>query len=129
MQADTHADGVTISRQLLTVLVLAAMVLGGFSMMVGAAEPAQPEHVIVHLTRSWDYAVVRVTVNGEPGIEAVDLFNTEARAVTTTTLDLGVHGPVDGGYVVRFEVVGSNDKAEKPGTYFGIDCFELERGD
>jgi D-arabinan exo alpha-(1,3)/(1,5)-arabinofuranosidase (non-reducing end) len=90
---------------------------------------AHSEHVFVRLTRSWDYAILNITVNGEPGVETFDVFNTEARAVTTTTLDLGVHAPLDGGYVVRFEVVGSNDRAEKPGTYFGIDCFQLEPGD
>lgn len=93
------------------------------------AKGSKPEKLIARLTKSWDYATVKISVNGQVVADSVDLFNTEARAVSTVEVDLWEHAPRDGGYVVRFEVVGSNEKADKPGTYFGIDCFKLEPAD
>ncbi|MHC4588954.1 MAG: hypothetical protein ACYTAQ_06345, partial [Planctomycetota bacterium] len=73
-----------------------------------------------------DYAIVRFFVNGTRVGDDVDLFNTEGRAVAATgPIDLGVSRPVGGRLVLRVEVVGSNERSEDPGTYFGIDCAVL----
>lgn len=94
------------------------------------ASGAGPERLFVHLTKSWDYATVRVGVNGREVASGIDLFNTAGREVAATgAIDLGTHEPKYHGYVVRFEVTGTNAKADKPGTYFGIDCFERRRAD
>lgn len=101
--------------------------VGDFIEVMVPSKATRPEHLTARLTRSWDYATLRLSVNGEVVAEGVDLFNTEARAVSTVEVDLGRHTPRDGGYVVRFEVTGSNERSEPPGTYFGIDCFLLEQ--
>ena len=57
------------------------------------------------------------------------MFNTKGRAVVPTgAIDLGTAEVKDGRIVLRIEVVGSNDRSEKPGTYFGIDCMVLTDG-
>jgi hypothetical protein len=82
----------------------------------------------LHATRSWDYAVIGVSVGGQQVLGELDLFNATARAVAGTgPVDLGTHTPRDGGFVVRFEVVGRNERSESPGTYFGVDCVRVEQ--
>lgn len=83
---------------------------------------------MLYATRSWDYAIVAVSVGGERVTE-LDLYNTASRDVASTgAIDLGVHQARDGGYVVRFEVVGRNEKSEGSGTFFGVDCIVLKKG-
>lgn len=95
---------------------------------VPSGEP-KAEHLYARLTRSWDYAIISISVNGQVVVDEVDTFNTDAREVTTQRVDLGTHKPQDGGFVVRFEVIGSHERSEPPGTYFGIDCIEREPAD
>ena len=86
------------------------------------------ERLMLYATRSWDYAIVAISVGGERVTE-LDLYNTASRDVASTgAIDLGVHQARDGGYVVRFEVVGRNEKSEGSGTFFGVDCIVLEKG-
>lgn len=86
------------------------------------------EHrLVLHFTRSWDYAVIQPFINGEKAGEPIDTFNTLAR-------DLGATGPIDLGqfniegrsFVLRLEVASSNPAAEGSGTFFGLDCIEVK---
>jgi hypothetical protein len=100
--------------------------IGDFIDLEVPVEGAGPHRLTVYATRSWDYAIVRFLVNGRRVGDDVDLFNTEGRAVAATgAIDLGVVRADDGRLVLRIEVVGSNERSEGSGTYFGIDCVVL----
>jgi hypothetical protein len=83
--------------------------------------------VVVHATRSWDYAIVRFSVNGARAGDDVDLFNQDARAVEATgPIRLGVFQPQGGRFMVRVEIVGGHPRSEGTRSYFGLDCVVLE---
>jgi hypothetical protein len=89
----------------------------------------KPVTVVVHATRSWDYGIVRFSLNGKrAGGEGgdIDLFNDKARAVAVTgPIDLGTTQPRDGKVILRAEVVGGNPKSEGTKSFFGLDCIVL----
>ena len=103
--------------------------IGDFVEMKIPAPDEARRHVIVHATRSWDYAIVRFSVNGLPAGEGVDLFSGDRKVHATGPIDLGQFAPKDGMFVVRAEIIGANEKASNPKTYFGIDCFVLGPAD
>jgi Protein of unknown function (DUF2961) len=85
-------------------------------------DPPGPRRLIVHATKSWDYATVRFTVNGKPAGADVDLFSGQVNvSVPTGTIDLGVFEPINGKFELRAEVVGANAAATGTKAYFGID--------
>jgi hypothetical protein len=86
----------------------------------------KPVKVAVHATRSWDYGIVRFSVDGKQVGGDVDLYNSKGRAVAPTgPIDLGTVTPTDGVIVLRAEVVGANPKSEGTKAYFGLDCVVL----
>ena len=96
--------------------------IGGFvELKVGA--PGR-RRIVLHGLKSWDYGIVRVSVNGRAAGKDLDMFS--QTIVPTGPMDLGVSDPVDGAFVIRFEVVGKNPKSKQPGLYFGLDCIELQ---
>ena len=90
-------------------------------------QPVQGLHdVVVYATRYPDYGIIQLYVDGEPLGEPIDLYNPQGGLVATgpiklDTVDIRSKSPVFG-----IEVVGTNPKATKPGTYFGIDCIVLK---
>lgn len=82
--------------------------------------------LLLHATRSWDYGIVRVTVNGKPSGPDLDLCSGKREVVPTGPLDLGNFEPKDGLLVLRCELVGASAKAEGAGSYFGLDCLVIE---
>ena len=84
--------------------------------------------VTVHATRSWDYGVVRFSVNGEASpVGEVDLFSGSRGRCTPSggALNLGTFTPDQGRLVLRAEVVRKSPNASPPGTFFGLDCVVL----
>lgn len=82
--------------------------------------------VTVYFTKSWDYGVVRCSINGKPAGEAIDTFNTAGR-------ELGATGPVQLGehdlgrtFVLRIEVTGTNERSAAPHYFFGLDAVVVE---
>lgn len=88
---------------------------------------ASRSRVSIYATKSWDYATVRFTVNGQPAGKDIDLCSGKHEVIATGPMDLGVFEPKDGAFVIRAEVVGANPKSEKPQTYFGLDCVLVEK--
>jgi hypothetical protein len=87
----------------------------------------QPVRIDAVLTRSWDYGIVQFEHEGRPVGPSTDLWCGEPREVRRTEpIPLGVFTPDHGVIVLRVELVGSNESAEAPGTYFGIDCLLAE---
>ncbi len=87
---------------------------------------ARKSGLAAYATASWDYAVVRFSINGKPVGHDVDLCSRRHEVLPTGKIDLGDAEPVDGMITVRVEVVGVNPGADRPGTYFGLDCFVVE---
>ncbi len=87
----------------------------------------KPVNVVVYGTRSWDYGIVRFSVDGKQVGQDVDMYNTRGRAVASTgPVDLGAVTPKDGKIKLRAELVGGNPKAEGNKSFFGIDCVVLK---
>lgn len=82
--------------------------------------------VILYATKSWDYGIVRFTVNGAKAGNDTDLCSLKKEVLATGPIDLGAFEPKDGGFTLRAEVVGSNPKSEATKSFFGIDCIVLE---
>jgi len=90
-------------------------------------ENSGSRRVILHLTKSWDYAIVQPFIDGVKAGDPIDTFNGSAR-------DIGATGPIDLGafdlrgkaFVLRLEVVSSNSAAEGSGTFFGLDGIEVK---
>ena len=87
----------------------------------------RPHKITIYATRSWDYGMVRFSVNGQRAGEDVDLFNAKSHEVSATgPIALGVFDPKSGQFVIRAEVVGGNVRSEGTKSYFGLDCIVLE---
>jgi hypothetical protein len=77
----------------------------------------------LYLTRSYDYGIVRVLVNGVPVGGPVDLWAWGVEATGPLTLgNTALSGQDD---VIRFEIAGRNERAAAPFYQFGIDGLVL----
>ncbi|MDY7107047.1 MAG: glycoside hydrolase family 172 protein [Planctomycetota bacterium] len=97
--------------------------------LTGPVEKAGEYEVIVYLTHSFDYGILQFYVNGRKAGEPVDTFNTENpdRVAPPKAYSLGTHYLARVGFSLTVELVGSNENARDPGTYWGLDCIELKR--
>ncbi len=82
-------------------------------------EQFKPVRLCLHVTRSYDFGIVRFSLNGKPAGEDVDLYAAKA---DTRELDLGVVTPVDNTITLRMELVGKNPQSRGTGSYMGLDC-------
>jgi hypothetical protein len=85
-----------------------------------------PHEVVVYATRYPDYGIIQLHVDGKPLGKPIDLHNPERGVVATGPIKLGTVAIGSKAPVFTIKVVGTNPKATKPGTYFGIDCIVLE---
>ncbi len=77
--------------------------------------------VFVHATRSFDYGIYRVRLDGVMIKPAVDLF---ATTVLPQVINLGVRQLSAGSHTVSLECLGSG--SESSGYYLGLDCLLIE---
>ena len=87
---------------------------------IPAASPVA-EKLTLHATKSWDFGILRFSVNGKPAGVETDLY--APKPIPTGAIELGAFEPVDSAYLLRVEVVGKNP--ESKGTFFGLDCVTL----
>jgi hypothetical protein len=100
--------------------------VGDFVELEIPAEGSQPVNVTIYGTKSWDYGIVRFSVNGKQAVER-DLYSGQhGKALPTGAIDLGTFVPVGGKLVLRAEVIGGNEKAEGSKSFFGLDCVVLK---
>ena len=78
--------------------------------------------VLASFTKAPDYGIHKLTVNGQPVKEPLDLYHTKVLAEDEQSL--GVFDLVQGDNKLEVEVVGANEKA-KPGNMFGLDYLRL----
>ena len=100
--------------------VRGAEVGDGVELRVPAAGVTRAK-LALHATRSYDYGILRFSINGQPAGENVDLF--ADKPIPSGPIELGGFAPVDNAYVLRAEVVGRNPKSK--GTLFGLDCVVI----
>lgn len=91
-------------------------------------EDERARKISLHATRSWDYGIVRVSINGTPVGEPIDLFSGRAGLCEPTgPIELpGWHKPENGTLRLRIEVVGGNPNALGTRAFFGLDAVVLE---
>lgn len=99
--------------------------IGDFvAIVIPAAEPGAKK-VVLPATRAKDYGKLRFTVNGK-AVEAI--FDGYAEQPTPTgPINLGIHEPKDGKFILRAEVVGTNPASTGSKYYFGLDAVVLEK--
>jgi hypothetical protein len=108
-------------------LFVQALEKGDFVEVRFPAGDSGSRRITLFATRSWDYGIVRFSINGEPAVESIDLFSGESGKVEPTgPIELGVFEPRDGHFLLRGEVVGGNPGSEGTQSYFGLDCVVLE---
>lgn len=81
-------------------------------------EQFAPRTLTLYATTSYDFGVVRISVNGKVAADRVDCY-TAAPAVRA--LELGTHAPVDNHFVIRCELVEPNARARGARTFMGLD--------
>ncbi len=84
---------------------------------------ADKYQVAVTLTKAIDYAIVRLSVDGKPAGEPIDLFNDGV--IPTGPIPLGTFELGQGDHTLRVEIVGANEKAVKA-YMFGLDQILLK---
>jgi hypothetical protein len=80
--------------------------------------------LVVHLTKAVDYAIVQMSLDGQPLGGPIDLFNDGV--IPTGPISLGKHALTEGSHKLTVEIVGANPRA-MPAFMFGIDRIELIR--
>ena len=79
--------------------------------------------VTANLTKANDYAVVRITLNGQTMTQTLDRY---APNVGHDPVDLGRFSLEQGPNELEIHIVGANDQAIKR-HMFGLDYLKLER--
>jgi hypothetical protein len=80
--------------------------------------------VLLHATRASDYGILRFTVNGKTAEATFDGY--AANPVPTGPINLGVHEPKNGKFILRTEVIGTNPASTGSKYFFGLDAVILE---
>ena len=106
-----------------TQLFLRGKKVGDFVELEFPVSDPAPKKVAIYGTQSWDYGVLRFSVNGKAAAKDYDAYSKEAKA--WGPVDLGVFEPKDGRMVLRVEVVGANPESRGTKAYFGLDCVVL----
>ncbi len=86
-------------------------------------EQFKPANLRLHATLSYDFGIVRLSVNGKPVGKDIDLYAPKA---VTRELDLGTVAPVDNAITLRMELVGKNPESRGTGSYMGLDCVVIK---
>ncbi len=86
----------------------------------------KPVRATLYATKSWDYGIVRFTVNGQKAGPDVDLFSGQPnKCVPSGPIELGTFTPKNGQLTLRAEVVGANASAAGTKSFLGLDCVVL----
>lgn len=105
-------------------LFVRAKGIGDFVELVIPAKGAAARKLVLHATRASDYGKLRFTVNGKAAAVAFDGY--AVKPTPTGPINLGLHEPKDGKFVLRAEVVGTSPDATGDKYFFGLDAVLLE---
>ncbi|MFO0836474.1 MAG: glycoside hydrolase family 172 protein [Phycisphaerales bacterium] len=100
--------------------------VGDFVELQVPCEKGKAVKVALHATRSWDYGIIRFSIDGKQVGKDTDLFSGAQNKVEPTgPIDLGVIEPKGDSFILRAEVVGGNEKSMGSKAFFGLDCLVL----
>ena len=105
-------------------LFVRARKVGDFVEVRFPVEGDGPFKLVLHATQSYDYGILRLTVNGQPAGEDIDTYAKQPAPLAP--VELGVFKLVDSTFTLRAEVVGKNSQSQKTGAYFGLDCIVVQ---
>ena len=80
--------------------------------------------LILYATKSYDYGIVRIGVNGK-AVKEIDLYSPQP--IATGAIDLGEFDVRPGSLTLRVETIGTNSKSTGSRYYFGLDCIVLKQ--
>jgi hypothetical protein len=106
------------------VLLVRGAKAGDFVELRFPAPVKGPRKLVLYAAKSFDYGILRFTVNGRPAVKEFDGYSAEI--VPGGPFDLGVFEPKDGVCTLRAEAAGSNPASRPPRYYFGLDCVVIE---
>ena len=92
--------------------------VGDFVELRLPASGPKPAKLVLHATRSHDYGMLRLSVNGRSAGAEIDLYANEP--IPSGPIPLGVFEPIEHAFTLRAEITGQNPKSA--GTYLGLDC-------
>lgn len=82
----------------------------------------QPKRLILHPAQSYDYGILSLYVNDQLAVENWDGYAESSHP--GQPINLGVHSPVDGHFLLKAVVTGKNAKSR--GYFIGLDAVSLE---
>ena len=106
-------------------LFVRATKLGDFVELNIPATGPGARRILLHATKAKDYGQLRFAVNGKAIEPIFDGY--AAQPAPTGRIDLGVHEPKDGKFILRAEVVGANAASTGAKYYSGLDAVLLEK--
>lgn len=89
--------------------------------LVFPSKDSSSSKLVLHATKSDDYGVLRLSVNGKSIDGDVDLY--AEKPIPSGPIELGTFEPVNDEFRLRAKVVGKHPQSKE--TYFGLDCVEL----
>lgn len=98
---------------------------GDFVELAIPALDQDARRITLHATKAPDYGIVRFTVNGTRA--GADFDGHAGTPVPSGAVDLGVHQPRDGKFILRAEVLGANPAATGDRFYLGLDAVVLDK--
>jgi serine/threonine protein kinase len=84
-----------------------------------------PQHLIVYLTKAYDFGIVQFYLDGKSLGKPIDLCLTGSQPIVTP-VNLGTVDLQKGTVTLRLEVVGTNDQSEGYRYAWGLDCVVLQ---
>jgi hypothetical protein len=104
-------------------LFVQAHQVGDFVELRVPLQQSGSRHLTLYATKSYDYGVVKFSVNGRP-LKTVDLWS--AKPIASGPIDLGVVDLHGKSAILRAELVGTNPHSTGDRYYFGLDCLLIK---
>jgi hypothetical protein len=79
--------------------------------------------LVLHATRAPDYGILKLMVNGKDTGVGFDGY--AATVAPSGPIDLGVHEPADGKFILRAEVSGTNAASTGARYFLGLDAVQI----
>jgi hypothetical protein len=98
--------------------------VGDFVELLVPADGPRPKKIVLYATKSWDYGILRFSVNGQAAAKDYDAYS--GTSVLSGPIELGTFQPKDGKFILRVEVTGANPAARGSKAYFGLDAVTLQ---
>ncbi len=135
LKVSAHSPGITVAPQPLSQygngwshdahLWVQATKEGDFiEIEIPATQPGA-QRLVLHATRAEDYGKLSITVNGKDTGVKFDGYAKQPKP--SGAIDLGVHEPKDGKFVLRCQVTGANPESTGARFFFGLDALEIKK--